>query len=260
MSDKFSISFYISEIKNRLVLISLNLFSVVPLLFYYRETLLYITLKPILSIKPTINYLICTNVTEGFLTYWSLVNFFCLHFLIFFIVLHSYFFFLPGMYSHESASVKTYFLLSALSFLLLVLVLYNLILPCSWKFFLNIISNNNSEVVATKDSAISLFFEVKLQHYVKFFFTVYISCFFSLQIFLLIFIHLKILHKNSNLRRSLTNSKRKQVYFTFLLLSTVITPPDIISQILLSLVLVLIFELAVFTTIVIGHFSNSLRN
>ena len=91
---------YLLEIKNRLLIICGGTILVTVILFLYKETLLFIILKPTMY-QNTSLYLICTNITEGFMSYWYLVTIFCFHFFIIFLIIHAYFFMVPGIYQYE---------------------------------------------------------------------------------------------------------------------------------------------------------------
>jgi len=99
---------------------------------------------------------------------------------------------------------------------------------------------------------VGLFFEVKINEYLNYFFTLYFICLMMSQIFSVISIKLNMIYKQSHFKRIKTY--RKKLYFLFFIFSTIITPPDLISQILLGLVLIVILELTLFLIILLNKF------
>ena len=72
----FFLTLYFLEFKNRVKLIISGLLFVIALFIAYKETLLYILIKPTIS-SLSLNsksYLICTNITDGFTTYWNIIK------------------------------------------------------------------------------------------------------------------------------------------------------------------------------------------
>merc|ERR1712157_701211 len=94
--NMFFFTLYFLEFKNRIKLVMSGLVFVIALFIAYKETLLYILIKPTISSLSLISrsYLICTNITGGFTTYWNIIMILYLHYVLFFLFYNAYFFFL----------------------------------------------------------------------------------------------------------------------------------------------------------------------
>merc|ERR1712174_94665 len=225
--NMFFFTLYFLEFKNRIKLVMSGLLFVIALFIAYKETLLYILIKPTISSLSLISrsYLICTNITDGFTTYWNIIMILYLHYVLFFLFYNAYFFFVPGLYYQEKKILSDFISIYILVYIFVVLLFYNYLLPTSWNFFFKFNDMYFDLNLPQHNKEVKLFFEITLKHYVAFF----------LYFFLLIFIQLYILlvYKLIKIYKKVKFKAlyRKQIYFLFFVFSTLITPPDILSQI-----------------------------
>jgi len=85
---------HIKEIKNRAILNFLTFITLLVTTTYYKKTLLYLTIKPGLSVYENKTfYFIFTNLMELFITYIKLNIFISLNITIITIICHLFFFF-----------------------------------------------------------------------------------------------------------------------------------------------------------------------
>jgi len=103
------------------------------------------------------------------------------------------------------------------------------IIPTSWFFFLSF----------QNGYAVNLHFEAKLNEYLRF----YLSLCYLILYYSGFFVGLFFLFYYSINNLNLVKNSRKFFYLSFILLSTVITPPEIISQIFLSFLCVFVYEI-----------------
>ena len=225
---------YYSEIKNRFILIIFSWVSLIITCYFYKETLLFILIDlshytKNFTIKP---YFIFTNVTEIFYVYLELVFFVSNQFMILIILYHILMFLALGLYQFEFTKLKFAFNFFIISWLSSVLLLYKFLIPISWEFFLGF--QTNSELT----QPISFLFEAKIEEYFHYFKNTYYFCLINCQFLALVTFFL------TNLSEPVDKIKtfRKLFYFIFIIFSTITTPPDIFSQILMSSLLMLIYE------------------
>nr|QYC61861.1 Sec-independent protein translocase protein [Actinocyclus sp. mgcode 4] len=236
---------YFVEIKNRVfIILSCTLLLIVSQLYYFKDTLLFVILKPNID-QQTQFYLICTNITEGFFSYWYIIWIISLHFFFFFFLIHTCVFFLPGLYKTEKKVFKYYLVIYLVFEIYFVLIFYNIILPYSWNFFYNIFSNK-----LTQHLTIGLFFEIKINEYLSYFFSLYFICLLISQILFILNIKLYLMYKKSQFKT--IKNHRKKFYFLFFIFSTIITPPDVISQIMIGLFLIILLEINIFLIILLN--------
>ena len=231
---------YYLEIKNRCLLLSLTWVSTILVSYFYKEILLFISIQPSICNNNTnlIFYFIFTDVKEVFSVYIKLIVFLGNQVLIFYLIFHILSFIAFGLYKFEYRYLKLIFYTS-IGFWVVSLIVFNKILfPISLNFFLSFQS-------LTSFKSLSFHFEAKLNEYLNFYIMFYYICTIYCQIFVILVFFFDYINTNLNLIKRF----RKIFYYLFVFLSTLITPPDIISQILFSSCLIFIFEVLIFINI-----------
>ena len=233
------------EIKNRAIINSISLFFIIFQMYSYKHTLLFYVIKPnITSSHKTNFYFICTNVTEGFISYWQIVLNYWIQLFFIFTILHFFLFFLPGLYQSEKNLILYCFLVYFIFIFIFIFIYNRFVLPFSWSFFNNILDITANNDKLSQQKILHLFFEIKINEYLNFYFTLYyISLVFTHLLFIVSF-KLNILYKNSSFKN--IKNYRKKLYFLFFVFSTLITPPDIFSQIIIAFILIFLLELIIF--------------
>lgn len=233
---------YLLEIKNRLVFVTISLVFTLFVSYLYKEILLFLIIKPgtILNVNSDlfIFYFIFTDLTEVFSVYLRLVFFITTQFTVFYLIYHCFIFLNPALFKTEYYLYKNILITCFLTWFFSIIVSKYLLIPLSWAFFFsfqNFISNK----------FISLYFEPKINEYLNFCLFLYYSCIFYCQFFVVLFITI------SNYNNGLISVKkyRKFYYFGFFIFSTFISPPDVFSQLILSISLIIIYEFSVIVII-----------
>ena len=225
---------YVIEIKNRVLLILLTWVLSVIACYYYKEIIFFLILNLTQHINYEINF-IFTNVTEIFYVYIKLIFFISNQTALFSILYNVLMFLVSGLYRFEYENLKFFTKIFMVSFSISLLLLNTLLIPLTWDFFLKFQSQDFK--------LIPFFFEAKLDEYLIYYINLYYLCFINCQIsfFILIIVNYYS-KKNFNTIKNL----RKFFYFLFVIVSTLTTPPDIISQLVLSFILVCIYEVIIF--------------
>lgn len=228
---------YYLEIKNRFLLLIFTWISTIFVIYIYKETLLFffITKVDLFYHSNVIFYFIFTDVKEIFSVYIQLVFFVGNQVFIFYLLFHLLAFISLGLYKFE----YRYFTLICYSEIILWIFFFNffnqILLPISWNFFLSFQS------LAT----FNLYFETKLNEYLNFYIFFYYICMFYCQIFIVLVFFFD--YTNTNLY--LIKKYRKIFYYSFVFFSTLVTPPDIFSQILFSFAIICIYEILILVSI-----------
>ena len=228
---------YYIEIRNRAIFLFLTWIFTIIISYYYKEIILFFVLNSVDLLNNLVytKYFIFTDLTEIFYVYIILV-FFVSNQVLFFTTLYHIFMFLSlGLYHFEYSRLKAFIKLSIISFLIAIVILNKLILPLSWEFFLNFQDQDYFK-------PIPFFFEAKLSEYLSYYINLYYLCLINCYIssFLLFF---AISFSKNTIR---IRQMRKHFYFVFVLISTLTTPPDVISQVFIGLVLIFVYELMIF--------------
>lgn len=225
---------YYQEIKNRSLIVIFAWLFCLNICYYYKEIILFILVNSNDSFLKLNNkpYFIFTNVTEIFYVYFELVLFIANQIAIITLIYQVLMFLALGLYQFEFTKLKLAFQIFIITWLFSSFLLLNIIVPFSWNFFLSFQEN------VTNSQSINLFFEAKLSEYLQYFVSLYYVCLVNCQFLAILVITL------TNLSEKLKKTKtfRKLFYLIFVVFSTIITPPDIFSQISISIVLVLLYE------------------
>lgn len=224
---------YILEIKNRVLLVALMWISLFITCFSYKETLLFLSLKPTIYLyKQNLLYFIATNLTDILYAYLHLSYFLSNQIIFLYIIYHFFTFLVPALYTFEYKYLKTVLFFALFFYFLSFLVLNLYVLPYCWNFFLSF----QTTVIS---SAIKVHFEAKLTEYIHFYIFLHFICIGISLIFFILFLFLETrLDKIKFIKNS-----RKLFYFLFFLLATLITPPDILSQLIVGCSFILIYEI-----------------
>jgi sec-independent protein translocase protein TatC len=141
-------------------------------------------------------------------------------------------FFQPGLYNKEVLKLKFIFLIILSNYCFITYFLYNPILFWSWSFFA---SFETSDI-----DTVNLYFEAKLNEYFNFLFYLYFYIGFLLQCVFTAFANLFFFIKDDIKKIVLI---RKYFYIAIVTLAALITPPDIISQIIVAAPIIFCYEL-----------------
>ena len=226
---------YLLELKNRLCLLVITWSSTVLVCYYYKETLLFFLIKFNSMLYNTYSfYFITTSLMDLFNVYIKLSCFISLQFTVIIFLYHILLFFSPGLFLNEFKVIKSILFLIVFFFVVSSLVFHNFILPYTWFFFISYQTNQ-------LENGLNIFFETQIVEYLNFYLEFYYISIFVGQIFVIMFIYLNLVHN----KFLFIKKTRKLVYSSFLIFSTIVTPPDIFSQFSVTLFLCLIYEITI---------------
>lgn len=231
---------YFLEIKNRSLLLLLTWFSTVLISYLYKEILLFSVVQPSLILNigtgSTFFYFIFTNVTEIFSVYLQLVLFLSFQVSALCFFYHIFSFLSPSLFSTEYFYLRFLYKTIVGVWFFSVILLSYILVPLTWSFFLSFQS-------LTKAYSFNLHFEAKLYEYLSFYIELYYLSVLYCQIFVALFLFL--IYTNTNIK--IIRKFRKLNYYFFIIFSTLISPPDILSQILISSATILLYECLLFS-------------
>jgi sec-independent protein translocase protein TatC len=230
---------YFLEIRNRFFLLVYGWIFTATISYFYKETLLFLLIKPNFFLINSIPiYFIFTSITEILSTYFKLIYFLSNQIFLICFAYHILMFLAPGLYYYEyQLLIKAGFL----SFFLLffsVFMLNTTILPACWHFFL-------SFQKTIKSNTVNLYFEAKINEYINFYVNLYYMCNLNCQMFMTIIFFLIYIKNDLKLIKKF----RKIFYLTFVVFATIITPPDILTQLIFSCSIIIIYEILIFSTL-----------
>ncbi|MDR2098453.1 MAG: twin-arginine translocase subunit TatC [Rickettsiales bacterium] len=227
---------HLRELRHR-ILASLAFFGVAFILCYtFRDSIYDFATAPLaraMRDNRIIANMIYTKVTEAFTSNLS-ITFSAAQFLsIPFWSIELWLFITPALYKDEKKQYLPYILLSPALFLLGAAFCYFLVLPPMFGFFLKY---TNNEALATP-----LILEAKIEEYVS----LTSSLMNAFGICFLTPIFLGLLVRAGAVSRETLKSKRKYAVVLIFIAAAVLTPPDVVSQILLAVPLMAMYELSI---------------
>ncbi len=230
--------FYIYELALRNFFLFLS-FSLTSFICYtYRKDLFFILLLPSFQTNHPITHLIFTNPVEVFKISIFIVLLFTFLFWLPYLLWNCLDFLRPALYSNEVKKFQKYLFLGFLFFLFGNLSTYYFCLPTLWDFFSSF---------EERTQLIDIVLELKAESYFDFIFdTLLLSNFLLFSNIFFFLLLLKI--SNLPLIQAIISFK-KFVYVCFLLIGTLLTPPDLFSQILIFSILIVLYECLCFCLI-----------
>ena len=230
---------YYAELKSRAFFLLVSSFSIFLVSYMFKEVLLSVVVNSytIDSISE-LSYFIFTDVVEVFNVYVLLIFFIGKQIIFFYVFYHVLLFIAPGLTRLEYRFFITLLLMSSFLFTLSVILFKKILFPFSWSFFLSF-----KDFVIFK--SLTLHFEAKLMDYVTFFLNLYFSCVFYFQFFLFPIFFFTYFGK----KLSVYKFFRKFLYYACILFSTLVTPPDVVSQVVLSVTLIIGCEILVYCSL-----------
>ncbi len=233
--------FYISEIYYRFFYFILSIIISICILYFYKDDIIFITVIPILLKNNLFDYFIFTEPREIlFLYLYSCFNFLIV-ILIPYIIICFFDFIKTATYQQEWFKIKKLKYILLYIYTITNLVTFFIGLPIFWDFF---------STFQTTSNLFSFFLELSAINYFYYFNSIFIlTNIFQhfLIIGLIFFIKQGFIYLLIN---------KSYIFFLFLIFSTLITPPDLILQIILFCSLYICLEIYIFLFFVYYFYNN----
>jgi len=234
--DRQPILEHLMELKRRLVISLLAFFVATAICYMFAGEIYAFLVHPLAEAfsNPEHRRLIYTGLTEAFVAYLKLAVFagFFVSFPI--IAAQIYLFLAPGLYKREQKTLLPYLIAAPILFLCGAAFAYYVIFPAAWKFFLSFES-------AGLPGALPIQLETKVSDYLNLVMHLMIAFGLSFQLPVVLVLMVRSgMMKLSTLKRGM-----RYAVVLIVIIAAFITPPDIFSQIALSVPLYLLYELSI---------------
>lgn len=213
--------YYIKELNYRLAYAALGTTLLFFTTYTYKQGLIFLLLPQGLS------HFVSAGLTEIFFTYIQICIILSVSFGIFLIVLQSYIFLRPGMYAYESNTFLSLLISAFCFYAYLYILIFPALIKILWELFLTYSQNF---------TPINLTFEPRLNNYLDHIQQLNKILIFSFPCLLA----LNLFQKHTD--KQLWVKHRGIAYIIAFFIAAFITPPDIISQMLVGAPLIFFFE------------------
>ena len=234
--EEMSLIDHITELRKRLLWSFLYIIIIFIICFYFADQLFAFLAAPLVNLLDTDNGqgFIYTALQEAFFTELKISFFFALFFSFPLIAIQIWKFIAPGLFKNEKKAFLPFLIATPILFFAGGSMVYYLISPIAWKFFLSY-QNLNS-------TGIPIRLEAKMGEYLS----LMMRFIFAFGLAFQLPVVLGLLAK-ANLVTYLTLKKyRKYAIVIAFLAAAFLTPPDPFSQISLALPIIILYEISIY--------------
>ncbi len=234
-AEKLSLIDHLEELRKRVVRSFIAVAIGFGIAYFFKERLFVILIDPLVKVMDSQDNLIFTGLPEAFFTYLKISLLAGILFALPVIFYQFWMFVAPGLYQKERKVILPLVFISLIFFAAGALFAYFLVFPYGFKFFLGFATDTIRPLPSMKEYlgfasklllAFGLAFEMPL-----------VIVFFAR----FGFVSVDFLKKN-----------RKYAILVFFAGSALITPPDVVTQIMLSVPLMALYELSIWGAAIFG--------
>ena len=220
---------HLEELRKRLITCAIAVGVGFVISYIFAERLFQILVTPLTRIMPEGDRLIFTNLPEMFLTYLK-TAFVCGILLTAPVLFHQLWMFIaPGLYQHEKKLAIPFVVFSTILFVGGALFGYFVVFPFGFKFFLGF-ANEYIQALPSVKQYFS--FAIKLLFAFGIVFELPVVAFF--------------LSKMGIVTPEFLKKKRKYALLLTFVTAAILTPPDVITQLMMAGPLILLYEIGIF--------------
>ena len=226
---------HLQELRKRLVLSFIAVAAGFVLCYAFSQDLFDILCKPLLKVMPSGGSLIFTSVAEAFFTYMKVA--FIAGFILTspFVLFQVWAFVAPGLYRNEKRYVIPFVAAGSFFFALGILFAYFVAIPVGFKFLLGYATDFIKPMQSMKEY---LSFSIK--------FLLAFGLVFEFPVVLVLLARIGVVDAKTMARH------RKYAILLIFIFAAVMTPPDFISQLLMAIPLMGLYELSIILSKIFG--------
>lgn len=228
---------HLLELRTRLILSVLALIFTTGLCYVFIDQIMGFLITPLASAmgENGTHRLIYTNLTEAFFMNIKVSFLTALLITLPFILIQIWKFIVPGLYRHEKRAMLPYFIATPLLFAFAACMVYYVIMPTAWAFFLGFQTSGNQTVLPIQ-------LEARITDYIN----LIIGLIFAFGLCFQLPVVLMLMSRAGLVTAEQLASKRKFVLVSCFIVGAILTPPDVISQILMAIPLYALYEISIF--------------
>ena len=237
MSEETPLIAHLMELRTRVVRAGLVWILATGICYFFAADIYQFFLQPLVAALgeyDTTHRLISTSLTETFVTYIKLAIYGGFFIAFPYIASEVYLFIAPGLFKHERRVIAPYLILAPMLFFTGAAFAYYLVMPKAWQFFL-------SFEMPRGEGGLPLVIEAKVSEYLGLVMHIVLAfgLAFQLPILLTLLVRVGVI-QTATLARG-----RRYAVVILLTIAAFITPPDILSQVMLFIPLYALYELSI---------------
>ena len=234
---------HLIELRSRLMHSGIAIVVLFFVCYYFAPNLYDFLVAPLADVLEEMGgqrRLIFTALHEAFFTYIK-VAFFAALFLAFpFIAIQSWMFIAPGLYKNEKKAFAPFLIATPILFFLGGALVYYFIFPLAWKFFLSFESVGGA-------GALPIQLEAKVDQYLS----LVMRLIFAFGLCFELPVVMTLLGRVGLATSKGMKEKRKYAIVMAFVAAAILTPPDVISQIGLALPTILLYEISIYSVMLV---------
>ncbi len=240
---KLPLTTHLQELRKRLILSFIAVGAGFVLCYAFAESIFDILAAPLIKMMPTGGSLIFVSVAEAFFTYMKVAFIAGLILTSPFVLYQIWAFVAPGLYRNEKRYVVPFVLAGSFFFALGILFGYLVALPVGFKFLLGYATDFIKPMPSMKEY---LSFSIK--------FLLAFGLVFEFPVVLVLLARIGVVDAKTLARQ------RKYAILLIFIFAAVMTPPDLISQVLMALPLMGLYELSILLSKIFGKKSPPVQS
>lgn len=236
MEDKQPLMNHMTELRNRLLWAIGAMLLGTAVSYHFAKDIYGFLVKPLAdAMGPDGNQrMIYTDLTEAFFTYLKVSMFAGCFFTFPFLLLQIWMFISPGLFPKERKTVLPFLVASPLLFMMGGSIVYYIVLPLAWKFFLSFQSSADETVLP-------IMLEARVGDYLN----LVMVLIFAFGICFQMPVVMALLAKAGLITAKTLASKRRYAIVGIFVVAAILTPPDVISQFSLAVPLMALYEISI---------------
>lgn len=235
--DKTSVTDHLVELRRRLIACCGALAVMTCICYMFRDHILAVLIAPLadtMNAEGGTQRLIYTNLTEAFFTALKISFLTALFVTLPFILMQIWKFVAPGLYKREQGAFLPFLVATPVLFILGGLLVYFFIMPMAWKFFLGFQTSG-------AQTTLPIQLEARIGDYLSLIITLIFAFGLCFQLPVL----LMLLARAGFISAADLSSRRKYAIVAAFIIGAVLTPPDIISQTMLAVPIIVLYEISI---------------